>query len=108
MTDDKTQQTQSKRRGRPVRSLILVEVTEDMKTKQPCFAVLPIPPFADDGKSLTPVLINIACQNAVYNDGRKEYGNKQLAVVQVLSTFTVPFVERLALTPPDEKSVPDK
>lgn len=95
MSQDKPKRT---RKPRAKRTLALVEVTEDIQTKQPCFAVLNSPPLGDN--IVTPRLIEDACRKAVYNDGVRSYGNRKLAVVAVLSTFDIPFVERMALTPP--------
>lgn len=88
-----------KRRPRTRRQYMLVEVTEDEATKQPCFAIISTPPIEND-KAATPHRIIDASRKAVYEDGQKQYGNKKLAIVQVVSTFDVPFVERMALTPP--------
>ncbi len=93
------------RRPRTKRQYMLVEVTEDEHTKQPVFAIINTPPLPP-GKLVTPKLIEEACHKAVYEDGQKQYGNKSLAIVVSLSMFDIPYVERMALTPPptaDEK-----
>jgi hypothetical protein len=91
------------RKPRAKRHYLLVEVTEDEHTKQPCFAIVPQPPLPA-GKRVTPKLIEEACRKAVYEDGQKQYGNKGLAVVVSLAMFDIPYVERLALTPPEKKA----
>lgn len=94
---DKPETTTKKRKPRTRRQYLLVEVTEDENTKQPVFAIIESPPV--DG-AVTPRRLIDASRKAVYEDGQKQYGNKKLAIVQVVGTFDVPFIERMALTPP--------
>lgn len=84
---------------RPPRQLLLAEATEDETTKQPVYALLDVPPLPSD-KPITAGLIKAATQRAVYEDGKKGYGNRRLVVLQVLDAWEVRYEERVALMPP--------
>jgi hypothetical protein len=100
MSDEKP--TKRPRGPRAKRQLVLAEVSEDVNTKQLCFAVINTPPLPADAVP-SPRLIEAACRKAVYEDGVRDYGNRNLVVLSVLQTFEIPFVERMALAPPVNK-----
>jgi hypothetical protein len=93
MSDKDTKSETKQRKPRTRRHYMLVEVTEDQNTQQPVFAIIETPPL--DGAAPTPRRIIDAARKAVYEDGQKQFGNKKL-----VGTFDVPFIERMALTPP--------
>jgi hypothetical protein len=87
------------RRKRASRHIVLAEVTEDVNTKQAVYAILEMPPLPTN-KPISAAVIQTATQKAVYEDGKRDYGNKRLVAIHVLDTWEVSFEERTALLPP--------
>ena len=96
-----TAPTGKKKRAHTLSQLVLVEITEDVHTHQQVLAIVDTPPLPA-GKPITTAAIEAACERAVYEDGKKEFGNKQFAVVAIRKKFQISYVERPALIKPKQ------
>ena len=71
-------------------------------TERSCIVLTELPPGLTESQSRNRNSIEAAVRKAVYEDGLKQFGNKQLVVVTFSKPFEVPFEEvtETKLVPP--------